>query len=135
MIVFALVKCYVWWGRTTCQNSPRCILECCYVWPVTPEIHLTSVSFHLWLHNITSFRHYDIIISGGSRGVPLAHTPYGSRFFRFDIQIFQNIAALGVGTPLRGRRPPWEILDLLLIIYTATVYIVYAAILLFSFAK
>ena len=25
--------------------------------------------------------------------------PYGSRFFRFDIQIFQNVAASGVGAP------------------------------------
>ena len=25
--------------------------------------------------------------------------PYGSRFFRFDIQIFRNVAASGVGAP------------------------------------
>ena len=33
--------------------------------------------------------------------------PYGSRFFRFDIQIFQNVATSGVGAPPpRGRHPP-----------------------------
>ena len=32
--------------------------------------------------------------------------PQGSRFFRFDIQIFRNVAALGVGAPLRGWRSP-----------------------------
>ena len=37
--------------------------------------------------------------------------PQGSRFFRFDKQIFRNVAALGVGAPLRGRRPLREILD------------------------
>ena len=44
--------------------------------------------------------------SGRSRGVPLAHAPHGSRFFHFDIQIFQNVAASGVGAPLRGQHPP-----------------------------
>ena len=34
-----------------------------------------------------------------------AHAPQGSRFFRFDIQNFQNVTALGVHAPL------WEILD------------------------
>ena len=40
-------------------------------------------------------------------------TPYGSRFFRFDMQIFRNVAASGVhGPPLRGPCPPLrEILD------------------------
>ena len=39
---------------------------------------------------------------GGSRGAP----PQGSRFFRFDIQMFRNVAASGVGAPLRAGRPP-----------------------------
>ena len=40
--------------------------------------------------------------------------PYRFRFFRFDIQIFRNVATSGVGAPLRGRRPLPEILDPLL---------------------
>ena len=49
---------------------------------------------------------------GGAAG---ARPPYGSRFFRFDIQIFRNVAASGVGAPPRGRRSPLrEILDPLL---------------------
>ena len=42
------------------------------------------------------------------------HPPYGSRFFRFNIQIFLNVAASGVGTPpyeVGAPPPPWEILD------------------------
>ena len=39
-------------------------------------------------------------------GAPPVRAPYGSRFFRFDIQIFQNVATSGVGAPLRGQRPP-----------------------------
>ena len=43
-------------------------------------------------------------IQGGRRRSP---PPYGARFFHFDIQIFRNVAASGVGAPpLRGRRPP-----------------------------
>ena len=44
-------------------------------------------------------------------GVPPARAPQGSRFFHFDIQIFRNVAASGVGAPLRGWRPLREILD------------------------
>ena len=33
--------------------------------------------------------------------------PYGSRFFRFDIQIFWNVAALGVGAPSTRLAPPY----------------------------
>ena len=33
--------------------------------------------------------------------------PYGSRFFRFDIQIFQNVAASGVGAPPMRSVPPY----------------------------
>ena len=41
--------------------------------------------------------------------------PYGSRFFRFDIQIFWNVAASGVGTPpYEVGAPLREILDPLL---------------------
>ena len=40
------------------------------------------------------------------------HAPQGSRFFPFDIQIFQNIATLGVGaSPPQGWHPLQEILD------------------------
>ena len=46
-----------------------------------------------------SFVYYLYINSGGSRGRRRRAPPYGSRFFRFDIQIFRNIAASGVGTP------------------------------------
>ena len=48
---------------------------------------------------------------GGSRG--RRWRPQGSRFFRFDIQIFQNVATLGVGTPppMRSAPPLREILD------------------------
>ena len=31
--------------------------------------------------------------------------PHGSKFFRFDIQIFQNIAASGVGAPYEVGAP------------------------------
>ena len=48
---------------------------------------------------------------GGAAG---ARPP--SRFFRFDIQIFRNVAASGVGAPLRGRAPLREILDPLLVL-------------------
>ena len=33
-------------------------------------------------------------------------TPQGSRFFRFDIQIFQNVSASGVHAPLTRSTPP-----------------------------
>ena len=42
---------------------------------------------------------------GGAR--PARAPPYGSRFFRFDMQNFWNVAASGVhGPPVRGPRPP-----------------------------
>ena len=45
--------------------------------------------------------------SGGTRGRRQRMPPYGPRFFRFDIQIFRNVAASRVGAPpLRGRCPP-----------------------------
>ena len=47
-----------------------------------------------------------IVSSGGSRGRHQHAPPYGSRFFCFDIQIFQNVAALGVGTPPTRSVPP-----------------------------
>ena len=51
---------------------------------------------------------YETVCSGGSRGgaAGTRPPPQGSRFFCFDIQNFRNIAASGVGTPLRGWRPP-----------------------------
>ena len=39
---------------------------------------------------------------GRARRMP----PYGSRFFRFDIQNFRNIPASRVHASLRGPRPP-----------------------------
>ena len=57
---------------------------------------------HFSLHFINV--HLAVADSGG---VPPAHAPpEGSRFFRFDIQNFRNVAASGVGAPLRGWRPP-----------------------------
>ena len=50
-------------------------------------------------------------IQGGAAGAP---PPYRSRFFRFDIQIFRNVATSGVGAPPTRSPPPWEILDPLL---------------------
>ena len=38
-----------------------------------------------------------VVDPGGSAAG--ACPPYGSRFFRFDIQIFRNVAASGVGAP------------------------------------
>ena len=49
--------------------------------------------------------------SGRSRGHCRCVPSQGSRFFCFDIQIFLNIAASGVGTPHKVGAPPWEILD------------------------
>ena len=44
---------------------------------------------------------------GRFRGVHPAHAPpYGSRFFHFDMQNFQNIATSGVYGPLRSPHPP-----------------------------
>ena len=44
---------------------------------------------------------------GRSRGGRAWHPPQGSKFFRFDIQNFQNITASGVhAPPVRGPRPP-----------------------------
>ena len=55
------------------------------------------------------------MISGGSGGRRRRAPPYGSTFFRFDIQIFRNVAASGVGVPpTRSAPPPREILDPLL---------------------
>ena len=39
---------------------------------------------------------YTLADPGGAAGT----RPQGSRFFRFDIQIFQNVATSGVGAPL-----------------------------------
>ena len=41
---------------------------------------------------------------GGSRG-RCQRAPPGSRFFHFDIQILQNVAASGVGAPARVGAP------------------------------
>ena len=38
--------------------------------------------------------------------MPGARPPQESRFFRFDIQNFRNVTALGVHAPLRVLRPP-----------------------------
>ena len=49
---------------------------------------------------------------GGSRGCTQHVPPYGSRFFHFDMQNFQNVAASGVhGPPYEVHAPLWEILD------------------------
>ena len=45
---------------------------------------------------------------GGAAGAP---PPQGSRFFHFDIQIFQNVAILEVGAPHEVSAPLREILD------------------------
>ena len=39
---------------------------------------------------------------------PAPPAPHGSRFFRFDIQIFRNVAASGVDAPLRDWHPPYR---------------------------
>ena len=52
-------------------------------------------------------------IQGGTTGTC---PPSGSRFFHFDIQIFRNVAASGVGAPPTRSAPPLpEILDPLLV--------------------
>ena len=44
---------------------------------------------------------------GGSRGRARRAPPYGSRFFRFDMQNFRNVAASGVhGLPYEVHAPP-----------------------------
>ena len=56
----------------------------------------------LWMKSST----YSLADLGGAR------PPYGSRFFRFDIQNFWNVPASGVHAPLyEVHAPPWEILD------------------------
>ena len=51
-------------------------------------------------------------IIGGSRGRARRAPPYGSRFFRFDMQNFRNVAASGVhGPPYEVHAPLREILD------------------------
>ena len=58
----------------------------------------------------------DILIQWRIQGVPPARPPHGSRFFRFDIQIFRNVAGSGVGAPpMRSVPPLREILDPLLL--------------------
>ena len=49
---------------------------------------------------------FPYMVSGRSRGVPSACTPLRVQILSFDIQNFQNVAASGVGAPLRGWRPP-----------------------------
>ena len=41
-------------------------------------------------------------------GAPAARPPRGSRFFRFDILILQNVAASGVGAPCEVGAPTYE---------------------------
>ena len=52
---------------------------------------------------------------GGAAGACPPPPPHGSRFFRFDIQIFRNVAASGVGAPHEVGAPLREILDPLLL--------------------
>ena len=52
---------------------------------------VTQVAFHVTSH---------AIYIGGSRG---GAPPYGSRFFRFDMQNFRNVAASGVHGPPYGK--------------------------------
>ena len=68
---------------------------------------LVTTIVYIWTarHMLQKKTHKLDMYSGGSRGAA-ARAPYGSRFFRFDIQIFQNVAASGVGSPPRGQRPP-----------------------------
>ena len=42
-------------------------------------------------------------IGGSGGGAPGARPPYGSRFFRFDMQNFRNVAASG------AHSPPYEV--------------------------
>ena len=76
---------------------------------------ITSVKLDIEFASGNSFdtTHWEIYgcnhwrIQGGAP--PVLAPPQGSRFFRFDIHIFRNIAASGVGAPPpppRGRRPP-----------------------------
>ena len=54
-----------------------------------------------------SFLELPLLIGGSRGGAPGARPPYGSRFFRFDMQNFRNIAALGVhGPPYEVHAPP-----------------------------
>ena len=46
-----------------------------------------------------------VVDPGGAAGVP--PPLHGSRFFRFDIQIFRNVAASGLAPPTRSA-PPTE---------------------------
>ena len=93
--------------------TPICMLFIC----VNAELWLVN---NVQLGSLGLFRHISAnpaneprLLHWRIQGAPLA-PPQGSRFFHFDIQIFQNVAASGVGTTPRGRRPPpppREILD------------------------
>ena len=56
-------------------------------------------------YSIGTCKHCWLGFSGGSRGRRQRAPPQESRFFHFDIQIFQNVAASGVGAPYEVGAP------------------------------
>ena len=51
---------------------------------------------------------FDIALADLGGGAPGARPPYGSRFFRFDMQNFWNVATSGVhGPPYEVHAPPY----------------------------
>ena len=64
---------------------------------ILKHIYIKQVTFERDLPNICQIFHPN---QWRIQGAPPARAPpYRSRFFRFDIQIFRNIAASGVGVP------------------------------------
>ena len=96
-----------WFLKSQNMIFPQEIWHSLVQWSTTLNSTITSI-----------FPSLEVGSSGGSRGRRQRAPPYRSKFFHFDIQIFQNIAASGVGTPLyevgAPPPPPREILDPLL---------------------
>ena len=96
-------------------SIPKIAFHSSLLTAIVDELKFIAVPKSHGLHSLTDYYHSLSIFSvasGGSRGGAAgARPPYGSRFFRFDIQIFLNVAASGVGAPYEVGAPLQEILD------------------------
>ena len=93
------------------QRSIQCKIV--RILPIPKRRAILRGSHVLFQIYYTASNIYTVADPGGAAG---ARPPYGSRFFRFDTQIFRNVDASGVGAPPTRSAPPLqEILDPLLI--------------------